>query len=359
MFRYFALRTLALAICISITGGCAAETPVLEWSRLPDLPDTTGFAGAFAGVSGGSLIVAGGTNFSKATSDGKPEKTWYDSVYVLDSPDGEWQTGYRLPRPLAYGTSIVTDDALICIGGCDNEKNYAEVYKLRWVDGALQISELPPLPEPVSCAGGALIGDTIYVAGGQPGPNPFSGPSMHNFWALNLSEAEPRWRELKPWPGPERFYAVAATDGKSFYLISGLRRVVDQQDKPGLEFLDDAYRYDAGGETGESGWRRIANPPRPNGAAATPAPVIDGQILLLGNGADGSNLAIPSAERPGFGDEILTYNITADRWHKAGSVPAGRAAVTAVQWGEWWVLPTGEVRPMVRSPQVHAARVVR
>ena len=350
---------MVLSGCLSITGACTAQTPALEWSTLPDLPDTTGFAGAFAGVSGGALIVAGGTNFAEPTPGGKPEKTWYDTVYILDSPDGAWQTGPRLPRALAYGTSIVADDAVICIGGCDSEKNYAEVYKLRWVDGALKISELPPLPAPVSCAGGALVGDTIYIAGGQPDPNPLSGPSMHNFWALNLSEAAPQWRELKPWPGPERFYAVAATDGQSFYLVSGLRCVVDDNDKPALEYLKDAYRYDAGNGSGESGWRRIADLPRANAAAATPAPVVGGQILLMGNAADGANLGIPSAEHPGFGDEILAYEIATGRWHQAGTVPAGRAAITAVQWGEQWVLPSGEVRPMVRSPQVHAARVLR
>src|SRR5262245_23532811 len=33
------------------------------WTQLPPLPDREGFAGAFAGVTGGALIVAGGANF--------------------------------------------------------------------------------------------------------------------------------------------------------------------------------------------------------------------------------------------------------------------------------------------------------
>lgn len=359
MRRFTRYGTLILTACLALSGNASAEAPPLAWDRLPDLPDTTGYAGAFAGVSGGALVVAGGTNFTERTPGGKAEKTWYDTVYVLDSPGGSWRTGYRLPAPLAYGTSIVAGDALICIGGCDPEMNHARVYQLRWSGGELVISELPPLPQPVSCAAGALVGDTIYLAGGQPGPNPFSGPSMHNFWALDLSETQPRWRELEPWPGPERFYAVAATDGQSFFLLSGLRRVVGVDDKPALEYLRDAYRYDPGEEPATGGWSRIADLPRANAAAATPAPVIDGVILLLGNGADGANLDIPAAERPGFGDEILAYNIASDSWRRAGSVPAGRAAITSVRWGDLVVLPTGEVRPMVRSPEVHTARIVR
>ena len=350
----------AVLLCgVLATGISEAQTPTLEWSRLPDLPDTTGFAGAFAGVSGGALIVAGGTNFAAATPGGKLEKTWYDSVYVLESPSGAWQTGYKLPRALAYGVSIVAKDALICVGGCDEEKNHADVFALRWVDHELQINELPPLPEPVSCASGALVGDTIYIAGGQPGPNPLSGPSMRNFWSMDLAEERPRWRELTPWPGVERFYAVAATDGKSFYLLSGLRRIVREDGQPSLEYLRDAYRYDAPDAMGQGGWQRIADLPRPNAAAASPAPVVMEHILLLGNGADGSNLDIPASERPGFGDELLAYSIREDHWRKIGTIPAGRAALTAVQWGNRWVLPTGEVRPMVRSPEIHAAVALR
>jgi len=331
---------------------------MLTWEELPALPNTQGFAGAFAGVCGGSLVVAGGTNFTQTTPDGKPEKTWYDSIYILPTPASSWQTGYRLPHPSAYGASIVAGNGLICVGGCDSEKNYADVYKLQWHDGEVRIKQMPPLPEPVSCAAAALVGNTIYVAGGQPGPNPLSEPSMHNFWALNLSDKQPQWRVLEPWPGVERFYAVGASDGKSFYMISGLRRIEGEGGKAALEYLQDAYRYDEPSDTDAGGWHRLADLPRPNGAAATPAPVVAGQILLLGNGADGSNLDLPVSKRPGFGNAVLAYDIIADRWQRIGTVHAGRAALTAVRWSDLLVLPSGEARPMVRSPQVQAARVM-
>ena len=35
----------------------------LEWKQLADLPDVEGFAGSYAGVSNGALIVCGGANF--------------------------------------------------------------------------------------------------------------------------------------------------------------------------------------------------------------------------------------------------------------------------------------------------------
>ena len=43
-----------------------AQPAALTWKQLPPLPDKLGFAGSFAGVSGGALIVAGGANFPEA-----------------------------------------------------------------------------------------------------------------------------------------------------------------------------------------------------------------------------------------------------------------------------------------------------
>ena len=92
----------------------------LEWSNLEPLPDEHGFAGAFAGISNGALIVAGGANFP----DGFPweggEKAWHDSIFVLEEPGGAWKKlDEKLPRPLAYGVSASTSSGTYFIGGQD------------------------------------------------------------------------------------------------------------------------------------------------------------------------------------------------------------------------------------------------
>ncbi len=53
-----------------------------SWSRMPDLPDSIGVAGACAGVSGDALIIAGGAQFPVSLFEGG-EKVWTDRVYVL------------------------------------------------------------------------------------------------------------------------------------------------------------------------------------------------------------------------------------------------------------------------------------
>ena len=331
------------------------ESILTDWELLPVLPDTPGFAGAFAGVSDDALLVAGGTNFPDRMPWEDGTKVWYDTIYVLESPEGPWKTGFKLPRPLAYGVSVTTPRGVVCAGGCDSRKNYADVYRLCWVDSRIEIDVLPPLPEPASSSCGALVGTTIYIAGGQPGPNPLSGPSMRNFWALDLSNAAMRWRQLEPWPGPERFYAIAAAVGDSFYLIGGIR-CVDDGSNARLEYLHDAYRFTPASGMGSGRWERLPDLPRPRAAIATPAPTLqDRFIALLGSGADGTNLDVSMAEHPGFGSGVLLFDTSSDRWIANGQMPVGRAAVSSAWWRERIVIPTGEVRPGVRSPEVYWA----
>ena len=66
-------------------------------------------------------------------------------------------------------------------------------------------------------------------------------------------------------------------------------------------------------------------------------------------------------EHPGFPASILSYNIVTDRWVEAGSLPLDGtfAPVTTpvVFWDGKAILPTGEIKPGVRSPQVLIAEV--
>src|SRR5690606_10734108 len=116
-----------------------------------------GFAGCFAGVSHGALLVAGGANFpGKRLWDGG-KKVWYDTVFVLDQPAGKWKTAGKLPRPLGYGVSVTHGDGVVCIGGSNAEGHYADVFRLEWKNGQLVTTTLPPLPKTVANACGAIV----------------------------------------------------------------------------------------------------------------------------------------------------------------------------------------------------------
>ncbi|MEI6715118.1 MAG: galactose oxidase [Verrucomicrobiota bacterium] len=319
-----------------------------QWSQLPAIPDQEGFAGAFAGVSNGALVVAGGANIVGERWANPLQKKWYQSVFVLERPSGAWLTGFQLPRALGYGVSITTPDGLLCIGGSDATQHFADVFLLRWQNGKIESREFPPLPRPCANACGALVGNTVYVAGGLVSPT--ATVTLKTFWALDLSAPSPSWKELEPWPGPGRMLAIAGSQNGSFFLFSGTGLSADQEGKPVRHFLRDAYCFTPG-----QGWQRLADLPRAAVAGPSPAPSLGDSKLLILSGDDGTNVDFaPIEEHPGFPKDILSYEIHSNQWTNMGAAPFSRATVPVVSWLDQAVFVNGEVRPRVRTPEVWA-----
>lgn len=341
------------AACLVAGVSCATRADAsepIQWKKLPPIPDAEGFAGAFAGVSGGALIVGGGANITGDKWAEPLRKQWYDSVFVLDKPGGEWKAGFNLPRALGYGVSVSTERGVVCIGGSDSQRHYADVFLLEWRDGRIVTSALPALPKPCANACGAVIGKVIYVAGGIETPD--ATAAMKTFWKLDLASAEPRWEALEPWPGPERMLAVAGVLGESFCIFSGAKLTAAADGKPVREFLRDAYRFTPG-----KGWTRLADMPRATVAAPSPALTTESTLRIV-TGDDGARVNFtPVREHPGFPRDVLAYDAVHDAWSRAGEVPFSRATVTAVEWLGQYVIPNGEVRPRVRTPEVWALKV--
>ncbi len=350
-------RCLALGFGLALAG-CSPATPPEEppggplvWEKLPPLPDPEGFAGMFAGVSGGALLAAGGANFPAGYPWQGGRKVWHDRVWVLDRPDGAWREAGRLPRPLGYGVSAVHREGVVCVGGSDNERHYADAFRLEWRGGRLETAPLPALPRPVANACGAILGDTLYLAGGIETPD--ATAALRTFFALDLAAPGSQWRELPPWPGPARMLSVAAAQDGGFYIVSGTDLSAGPDGKPVRRYLIDAYRF-----APASGWRPIAGPPRAAVAAPSPAPSLGQSHFVVLSGDDGSKAGFEPMERhPGFPSDVLSYHTLTDTWTRVGDIPAPRVTVPVVRWRDRWALPSGEARPGVRSPDVWGARL--
>ncbi len=322
----------------------------LDWVHLPPLPDETGVAGPFAGTHNHVLLVGGGANFP----DGMPwdggEKRWHDAVYVLEPGAEAWQTGFKLPRPLAYGVSLSLDAGVVCIGGDDADTFHDDVFLLRYEEGTVTTTLLPSLPHPLAYSAGAVLDGRVYVAGGLRAPESEATEALDVFWMLDLTTSEPQWEALPTWPGPERFLAFAAALDGSVFVGGGVQ--LSETADARRTYLRDVYRYTPG-----AGWRQVADMPRPAAAAPTPAPTVgDAHFLVLG-GDDGGLLGFqPPADHPGFTREILAYHVTTDAWLTAGALPfETKVTVPAVYWQDAWTVPSGEVRPGVRDASVWAA----
>lgn len=327
------------------TLACVAET--LSWKQLPSLPDPLGVAAPYAGVTGNALLVAGGANFPGKMPWEGGKKVWLDKVWLLDRPDGTWREVGKLPRPLAYGISVSTPDGVVCVGGSDADRHYADAFRLVWTGEKLLTIPLPPLPIALSGASAALVNDTLYVACGaeQPGEQ----AATNRAFAIDLATKDPSWHELPKLPGKPRLLAAGAGYDEAFFVLGGTALEPNADGKIARAYLREAWSFRPG-----HGWQSLAEMPKPNVAAPSPAPVVDGRILLAG-GDDGSRVGFtPVQEHPGFPRASLAYDPSLDRWSEAGEVPAPRATVPTVSWRGMIVIPSGEVRPGVRSPEVWA-----
>lgn len=336
------------AIFVALTaGGLVSMTRGEEsWTQLPPLPDREGFAGCFAGVSHGVLLVAGGANFP----DKKPweggQKVWYDRIFVLTRPEGPWTiAATRLPRPLAYGASLSWREQLFCVGGSDAQRHYADAFTLEWVDGTVKIGSAPELPAALANGAYAANDDTLYIAGGQAKPD--TTAAEKSFYALDMSsKTAPRWQALLAWPGPARIFPTVTVYEGAFYLFGGAELLPGDGGKSRRRYLRDSYRYRP-----SDGWKRLADLPTPLAGGASPAAVDHGSILLFG-GDDGTQVGFtPPEGHPGFLKSLLRYEIAADRWTTA-AMPVVRANAPVVRWRNAWVVVSGERIPGMRSPEV-------
>jgi N-acetylneuraminic acid mutarotase len=110
--------------------------------------------------------------------------------------------------------------------------------------------------------------------------------------------------------------------------------------------LKDAYRYDPG-----KGWKRIADVPAPVAAAPSPAPT-DAQGFYILGGDDGLQVDTAPDMHRGFSKKVLRYDAKTQKWAGVGEFPSAQATVPCVPWNKAWVMPNGEIRPGVRTPEV-------
>ncbi|MEM9830518.1 MAG: sodium/solute symporter [Bacteroidota bacterium] len=358
----------------------------LAWDQLPELPPAPeqthqpGLAGAFSGVHNDALIIAGGANFPDAPPWEGGAKKWWDHIYVLEKTEEgghQWLTNdqYRLPIPLAYGVAVSTEEGVLCMGGNNENAVSARVFLLQWdaETKQIEVTEKPSLPFPLAMMAGARVGQTIYVCGGQTSNE---GQATKTFLSLDLRSYT--WHDLPSWPGSPRVLPVAAAQSNGatncFYLFSG-RNVVPDTD---TQILADAYRY----HPIDQQWKKLKDirpQNQPVSVMAATAVASGANHILVFGGAEGYlftklealdnavTQALDSAEatalltqqreiltnHPGFSRNVLAYHTLTDTWTQLDEFPDDSPVTThAIRWGNDIVIPSGEVRPGIRTPTI-------
>ena len=389
------IRILILSIIFAYSCADSKET-LVSWQEYPQLPPAHGatsqygLASPFAGISNGSVIVAGGSNFPDRPLAEGGAKCFHDDIFVLTEKNGapEWLSGFRLDKPVAGGASVSLRDGLLCIGGSGYDGIYRDVFLLTWNEESLKVEKqvFPPLPFPMVNMGAALLENVVYVAGGSTDDG-----ASNKFLKLDLTKQQTpefRWEILPDFPGYGRqlpvMVAQYAAGEPSVFLFSGLV-FPETSDDPVIH--TNGLKYNPKEKT----WQTLSD--------IQTEPAGKTHVLYAGSGVKfgknsivcmgGANYDIlldalkrervaQIANQSGNTDayrkhlewkqfyltqplewyrlntDILTYHTQTGQWKEIGELPfPAVVCAAAVEWKNGWLLISGEVKPGVRTPKVY------
>jgi N-acetylneuraminate epimerase len=334
---------LYVTIFMLLTTTLSAENPITG-KQLPNLPDKHGWAGMYAGVSHDTLIVAGGANFPVRPLTEGGTKTWTDKIFALEQPDGQWRDVGTLPQPLGYGLTVNYQERMILVGGSDAKQHHTTVLQLEYRDGRVTTDKLPDLPVPLANHVGALVGQSIYVVGGITEPT--ATATSAKVYALDLSQKQLNWAEIKGFPGAGRMLAMCGSHDNQLYVVGGVDLTKGADGTAKRVYLKDGYSY-----TPDQGWQKLPDLPRTIAAAPTPLAVDQAGMYLFG-GDDGSQVGVPAQQHQGFLRTAWRFDWSKQQWSEFSALPVTRVTVPVTRWRDSWVIPSGEARPGIRSPEV-------
>ena len=320
-----------------------------------------GVSGAFAGMCGQSVVVAGGCNFPGKPAAQGGQKVFYNDIYAISHPLGtsEWRRVGELPKPLAYGAGVQTPSGVVCIGGtADGKSAETSVFLLTMEGGKASMSGLPSLPMGLVQAAAAYGGGYVYVAGGLSG-----GVASAKAFRLKFPGGK-AWEVLPDMPGaarvqPAAAYQAAALGGK-FYVFGGFDPVAKKTATGGV-----AYDPSAGlwAETAPSVPHGESSPVAIVGAAAVASGCdhivffggVDRKIFEEAISLPAPDYLEHEPEWYAFSKDMLVYHTVTDTWARSFSNPLfARAGASVVEMGRSsgsaaFVVTGGELKPGVRS----------
>lgn len=378
------LHSLYISIIMLSSNTVIAQTipnGSIEWTVIGQLPfKNSGLAGAFMGVNDKWLWIGGGANFPDALPWEGGKKKFHKNIYLFQKSDGkknqliqQVKTDF-MPEYLAYGVSIQTGNATICVGGENEMGHTASAYKIsmREKDTALIFEHLPDLPVALSNAAGAYYNGYIFIAGGETDKG-----TCNYFFQLDTRSTKPEWEKLPALPIPvSHSVLITQKNGSrtSLYLIGGRTKTSSGISK----FYDDVYEYDLL----ENRWKECHKMPYAL-SAHTSVALNNSHILIVGgdkgetfrqveklitairNESNSAKKEKLNQEKnyllrshQGFSREVLIYNSTQDKWKAINPFPMeSRVTTTAISWNNEIIIPSGEIRAGIRSPQIIMGKI--
>ena len=375
--------TLIGIILSTFAFGQGAVVDGIRWSvptGLPSVPgggEQIGLAGVGGGIHNNALLIAGGANFpDQMPWEGGTKKYW-NHIYVLSKEGGQeygWNDGiFELPHPVAYSANAATESGVFLIGGENEDGILSSVDLLQWDASSRSVTVLPmpSLPLPLTNASAAVIGNRVYLAGGETDKGTSNG-----FYSLDLSSPT-SWETLPDLPvAVSHAVGVVQSNGEypCFYLIGGRA-----QSPSGIsELYGTTFRFDPkknqwdqlngisdglGNSTALSAGTGLASGANyillfggDKGEIFTKIQQLDASIAATADEVEKQDLRTEKLQlvesHPGFSKDIYLYNTVTDTWTVTDSLPSSHVTTFATQWGNDILIPSGEIQPGTRTPSI-------
>jgi cyclically-permuted mutarotase family protein len=334
-----------------------------------------GLAGAFAGCIGNKLFIAGGANFPDNLPWNGGKKTYWSDIYlyhISNDTTSYWEesrvTG-KLPEAIAYGASVQWGDAIICIGGENENGASKKVYLItdKQNKEVVSVERLADLPIALTNLAATIVGNIVYVVGGENA----EGVSDKLF-KLDVSTYHNSWEELASLPvqashgvfltsqmgAIARIFFIGGRKKNSngisdiyssvFEYVAGQNKWMPKQDLPykvaagfGVSVNKNGLFY-FGGDTGET-FHKVEL--LLTAIARETNETVKQQLIKEKN--------MLQENHPGFSSQIMQYDVLKDKWKVVSKLNASMPVTTTiVRCHKKYYIPSGEIKAGIRSPQV-------
>ena len=359
----------------------------IDWSISLQLPipngshSQFGLAGASSGLTNDVMLIAGGSNFADGVPWKGGKKKYYDDIYVVKKEDKSFawvKKTYKLPFKLAYSATVTSPKGLVCIGG-ENEKGLSQkVIMLQWnaKNEKVEINFLPDLPIAITNGSATILNNLIFLIGGE-----INNETLNSFYQLDISINNAQWEKLPNLP-LALSHSVALVKSEKIFLFGGRAKT-----ESGISNLSNkVFCFDLK----KKEWKTVKNISDKNKeipalSAGVGLGIGDDMIFLIGGDkgnvfsqieTNNAKIALSKDENErnrlqtekvallenhqGFSRDIYAYDIRKNSWTKFGEMPMITPVTTnIVKWNDIIFIPSGEIKPGIRSPSVLMGKITK
>jgi N-acetylneuraminic acid mutarotase len=229
-----------------------------SWLREPDLPSQDEVQAASVGDR---ILVGTGSDL------GDNRTVSVDRLSTYDPQTGQHEEAPPTPETLDHTQFVTYGGDLYVVGGFSNGQATNGLWRYSPDDG--EWTELEGMNQSRGAHGAAVIGDRLYVVGGELDYALESLPAIATMEVYDFKTGE--WSEGPAMPTARHHFGAAALDGK-LYAVGGR--------DAGEISLDAVERFDPA----TSRWEAL--PPLPEGSGALTVTAAGGEVYAIGGGHD-------------------------------------------------------------------------